>query len=275
MKQLNEYAWNVYSQRGEDGIIARLIELLHSTPQWCVEFGAWDGKHLSNTHALIQAGWSGVFIEGNPTRFKSLQQTYAKNPKTYNICTYVGFQSPSDLDSILAKTPIPKDFGVLSIDIDGNDYHVWEAVREYHPSIIVIEYNPTIPPTIDFVQPKNPRINQGNSLKALVRLGIEKGYELVATTSLNAFFVRKDLFQLVKITDNSIEKLFSHRSGLMEVFQLYDGTLVFTGERKLFWHSIPLNHFQPIPRIFRIFPYNMGKVRLLLFKVWRKLIGFF
>src|SRR4030042_2067763 len=82
------------------------------------------------------------------------------------------------------------------------------------------------------------QINQGNSLRALVELGKRKGYELIATTSLNAFFVREDLFPLVGVSDNSVETLFADRSSLMDAFQLYDGTLVFTGKRKLFWHGI-------------------------------------
>src|SRR4030043_432560 len=272
METLSAYARNTYSQRGEDGIIARILDLIGPIPKWCAEFGAWDGIHLSNTHALMEQGWSGVFIEGSPERFKELKKTYSGNPKAYPICAFVGFQPLTDLDSLLATTPIPKDFGILSIDIDGNDYHVWEASCLYRSSLVVIEYNPTIAPHISFVQPKNPQINQGNSLRALVELGKRKGYELIATTSLNAFFVREDLFPLVGVSDNSVETLFADRSSLMDAFQLYDGTLVFTGKRKLFWHGIDLDGFQPIPKFFRIFPANMGQVRAVLFKIWRRLV---
>src|SRR4030042_1425967 len=210
METLSAYARNTYSQRGEDGIIARILDLIGPIPKWCAEFGAWDGIHLSNTHALMEQGWSGVFIEGSPERFKELKKTYSGNPKAYPICAFVGFQPLTDLDSLLATTPIPKDFGILSIDIDGNDYHVWEASCLYRSS-------------------------------------------------------------LVGVSDNSVETLFADRSSLMDAFQLYDGTLVFTGKRKLFWHGIDLDGFQPIPKFFRIFPANMGNVRAVLFKIWRRL----
>ena len=87
---------------------------------------------------------------------------------------FVGFTAADGLDAILARTPIPADFDVLSIDIDGNDYHVWNAVARYKPRVVVIEYNPTIPAAVDFVQPADMSINQGASITAQARLGKQK-----------------------------------------------------------------------------------------------------
>jgi hypothetical protein len=105
----------------------------------------------------------------------------------------------------LAKTAIPLGFDFLSIDIDGNDFHVWNATRVYRPKFICIEFNPTIPTEIDFVQPASLNISQGSSLKSLVALGTAKRYELASVLQFNAFFVRVDLFPRLEIADNSAQ----------------------------------------------------------------------
>lgn len=270
---LNGHEKNIYSQSGEDGIIEAILKVLQIHSGFCAEFGAWDGKHLSNTYKLIEEGFSGVFIEGSKEKFESLKKTYAGNTKTYLINAYVGFEGEESLDALLAKTPIPKDFAVLSIDIDGNDYHVWSSLKEYRPQLIVIEYNPTIAPHIDFVQEKNMKVNQGNSLGALVRLGKEKGYELVATTVRNAFFVPQEKFSLFNIQDNSSNTLFSGRKYIIDFFQCYDGTFIFKGNVKAAWHALPFGErdIQIVPKIWRTFPDAMGATQRFTFRIWRKI----
>lgn len=268
---LLDYAKNIYSQKGEDGIIEKIIEVIGEKKDWCVEFGAWDGRFLSNTHNLMQKGWSGVFIEGSKKRYEDLLNTYAGNTNAHCVCAFVDFEGENRLDSILSRTNIPKNFGVLSIDIDGNDYHIWDSLHKYDPRVVVIEFNPSIPLDVPFVQPKNMSVNQGSGLLALVILGKKKGYELICTTTHNAFFVKKELYPLFEISDNSPEVLNEERKGIMQVFQLYDGTLVFTGPQRILWHGIPLKGFQPIPKIFRVFPSVMGPIRFFFFRIWRKL----
>lgn len=270
--KLQSFERNVYSQTGEDGVLEQICKIIGVTQDWCVEFGAWDGKHLSNTYKLMEEGWSGVFIEGSERRYQDLVQTYKDNKKAYPVCAFVNFAGENNLDSLLAKTPIPKDFALLGIDIDGNDYHIWESLTVYKPKVVVIEFNPTIPPHVEFVQPKDMSVNQGNSLKSLVILGKQKGYELVTTTLLNAFFVKKEFFPLFEIADNSPETLFRDRKYLMDVFQLYDGTIMFTGRKKIFWHNVSIKpSFQVVPKIFRVFPSVMSPAKYFFFRVWRKI----
>lgn len=270
---LNDCAKNVHSQKGEDGIIEKALEVLGNASRWCVEFGAWDGKHLSNTYNLMQKGWSGVFIEADSKRFQELRQTYPNADKAYCINSYVNFEGKNTLDSLLNGTPIPKDFGVLSIDIDGNDYHIWDSLKEFKPRIVIIEFNPTIPNHIEFIQPKDMRVNQGSSLRAMVNLGRKKGYELVATTILNAVFVRKEDFSKFEIADNSPEQLFKETKYFTSLFHLYDGTVVLRGCDTVKWHGIKMTqrHLQVVPKIFRVFPSVMSKPKLTAFRVWRKL----
>src|SRR5258705_11709352 len=144
---------DITSQYGEDGILERIFELIGTANGWGVEFGAADGTLCSNTYNLIQnKNFSAVLIEADPKRHEALRKTYAGNPRIAAINCFVGFETADGLDAILKKTKAPKDLDLLSIDIDGNDYHVWAAVQEYRPRVIVIEHNYTIPNSVEFVQ---------------------------------------------------------------------------------------------------------------------------
>ena len=165
------HAANVASQSGEDGIIARIFELLPPRHRYFVEFGAWDGQHLSNCWNLAaNAGWGGCFIEANAHKFEALQAQHGHNPQVRCVNRFVGFEGPDRLDAILAEAGAPKDFDLLSVDVDGTDYFIWDSLAEHQPQVVVIEFNPTIPNDVLFVQARDGGINQGCSLLALIVL---------------------------------------------------------------------------------------------------------
>ncbi|MFB0524758.1 MAG: FkbM family methyltransferase, partial [Phycisphaerae bacterium] len=148
---LNQYARTVTSQSGEDGIIEKILEVINDNDKWCVEFGSWNGKNLSNTYSLIvDKDYSAVLIEADAERIKDLLRTFGNNPKVTPINALVGFDVDDNLDTILKNTHIPNNFDLLSIDVDGNDYHIWDVVKEYRPKVVVIEFNGTIPPEVEF-----------------------------------------------------------------------------------------------------------------------------
>lgn len=267
------YAADQYSQCGEDGILKKVLETIDSPTGWCVEFGAWDGKYLSNTRALIDAGFSAVLIEGSRARFQDLQREASANPNIVPINAFVGTGPADSLDAILSTTAIPEDFDVLSIDIDGNDYHVWKAVSWYRPRVVVIEYNPTIPTAVDFVQPADPSVNQGASILALTQLAKRKGYELVCITTLNCIFVRAEFFEAFEISDNSPAKLRADESLVTWVFSGYDGQVFLRGHGFLPWHGIPyrVKKMQHVARPFRRFPGNESSIMRFLSRQYRSL----
>ena len=164
LDDLKQFKQNVYSQHGEDGIISEILHRISMTcslDQWCVEFGAWDGLHLSNTARLIKEfGYSAVLIEGDTKRAKNLALNFPQS-NVHAINRFISFEGENTLDNILSKTPIPSDFDFLSIDIDGVDYWVLDSMETVRPKIICIEFNPTIPNAVDFVQPKNFSVRQG------------------------------------------------------------------------------------------------------------------
>jgi len=187
---LNEYAENITSQYGEDGMIRKILEIIDKPDKWCVEFGASDGKYCSNTYNLIENyGYFAVLIESDVKNYNKLIKTHKNHERVIALNTVVGVKADSGLDAILKKTDIPVDFDLLSIDIDGNDYHVWYALKCYKPKFVIIEYNPTIPNEIEFVQVCDMNISQGSSILSIDKLAKSKGYEPVAVTDTNAIFV--------------------------------------------------------------------------------------
>jgi len=148
---LSAYARDVYSQTGEDGIVAQALAMLPARNRWCVEFGAWDGKHLSNTFRLVEEDdYEVVLIEGDAEKYRRLRADYPYQDRGTFVHGLVGWTEQDGLDAILSGTAAPQDFDLLSIDIDGNDYHVWAAVKKYRPKLVLIEFNPTASNRIDF-----------------------------------------------------------------------------------------------------------------------------
>ncbi|MFN0191139.1 MAG: FkbM family methyltransferase [Aestuariivirga sp.] len=224
---LKHFARKVTSQTGEDGVLEKIFELIGAANKWCVEFGAWDGKTHSNSYNLIaNHGWSSVQIEGNSGRFADLRKTHGENKNVHCLNAMIGYDPRKDsIEYFLRGTPIPSDFDLLSIDIDGNDYHIWASIGFFRPRVIIIEFNPVIPNDMVYVQDRDFSINQGSSLRAMVELGKRKGYELASVIGANAIFVVKEEFPKLNIADNHIDSMFyAHRDA--KLFLLYDGTLV-------------------------------------------------
>lgn len=199
---------NVYSQSGEDGILAEIFTRIGPKSKWCVEFGAWDGVHLSNTcHLIRDHGWSAVLIEADSDRCERIK-TNLPQDDVHAICAMLGFEQGVDtLDDHLASTPIPKEFDLVSIDVDGMDWHLWESMVDYRPRVVLIEFNHLVPNDVVFVQDRNGSLNEGHSLLALIELGKSKGYELVGVAHRNAFFVVQEEFAKFGISDNSIDAM--------------------------------------------------------------------
>jgi hypothetical protein len=182
----------------------------------------------------MNKGWSGAFIEGNSAKFPALQETYRNNPSAHLIAELIGFGADDGLDHLLAQTPLPSEFDLLSLDIDGLDYYAWEALSRFRPRIVVIEFNPSVPNDVIFIQDRNESLNQGCSLLALIRLGKTKGYELIAVTDCNGIFVVAEEFNRFLIADNSIDAMYwAKYSG--RIFQGYDGTIFTAGMPRLLW----------------------------------------
>lgn len=269
---------NVFSQNGEDGVLERALAVLPvgSLNRWCVEFGAWDGLYLSNTRNLIlRHGYSAVLIEGDAGKFRELQQNYAASRGVRAIHGLVGFGASDGLDVMLDHTEVPADFDVLSVDIDGNDFHVWKAMHRLRPKLVCIEFNQTMHTDVDYVQPADPRVNVGCSLSALVRLGREKGYELICVLPWNAIFVRREFFHLFAISDNSPYTLRADTSVVTHLSVGFDGDILLHGAALMPWHGVRIkaSRIQQLPRWLRSYPPHYGRIQRVLFRLHRALRG--
>lgn len=202
----NKYQSNIHSQNGEDGVIAELRKRLgvdDGDDNWCVEFGAWDGIHLSNTFSLVERGWNAVYIEGDAGRYQALLNTARQFPKIVPRHAFVARFSGDEesLDSILAQTAIPAEFALLSIDIDSYDCDVWESLQRYRPKIVVIEINSSVPPGVVW---RHSEKTPGNTFSATCNVASKKGYTLVCHTG-NLIFVRNDLVGRLNIDQRYID----------------------------------------------------------------------
>jgi len=261
-----QYARNEFSQFGEDGIIEKLLSLLPDRDKRCVEFGAWDGPHLSNTFNLVKnSAYRPVLIEADRKKFLELQKNMAPFDAIL-VNEFVTFDGAGTLDNILRATDIPNDFDLLSIDIDGNDYWIFESIKEYRPKIVCIEYNPSIPNAVDYVQPRDFSVKRGASAQALCRLANEKSYELVATTSCNLLFVDRKYFDRFDMAGNQLPALRDDSACTNYAFVGYDGTVIHSKPIHFYWHAIDVDAqaLQVFPRALRVFPSDLGPARKLL-----------
>jgi hypothetical protein len=245
-----------------------LLAKFPTRDRWCVEFGAGGDPHGSTTDRLIGGqNYSAVLIEGIARDCEVLRRHYAGRSQVTVFEKFVSFNPRSEdrLDGLLSRTPIPVDFDFLSVDIDGNDYHVWDAVKQYRPKLVMVEFNPTMPPELDFVQPADLSLNIGNSLAAIVRLAKSKGYELTAVLGVNAFFVCAEFFPLMGVADNAIMALWTKRDCVTHLFSGYDGRLHLAGAKRLPWQfGIPMDEarLQVLPRFLQKYAFKQNDKRI-------------
>ncbi len=205
---------NYFSQNGEDGFLEGILSKIPKKDFNCVEFGAWDGQHLSNTYHLIaEKNYKGVLIEGEKERYVDLKNNMSKfNTICFNRWVDYKSSSKDSLDNILAETDLPKNFDLLSIDIDGNDYHIWNSLKNYIPKVVIIEINYTLMPDVEAInEPDSPIVwgVSGSSIKSLNNLALEKGYTLIGNVGCNAIFIHNDYTNIFIDKPFSIEDLYT------------------------------------------------------------------
>jgi len=247
---------DVHSQYGEDGVLARIFATLGVDDGVAVEFGAWDGVHLSNTAALRERGWVSVLIEGDPEKVQRLRAL--EDEKTVVVGAMVAAEGEWSIDAILDRHRI-EEVELLSIDIDGDDIHMLTHLRR-RPRVICIEFNPTIPPPIAYVNPRGTC--RGSSLAALAEVAKQLGYELVYATFCNAFFVRRtDAAAFVALDVFAAY----HLQARPVLASLYDGRFLVQnppwGLYRHAWSTLPV-YVPAVPRMLLGWPPTLSRVLL-------------
>lgn len=197
-RRLLKHGFQVCSQNAEDGMIHEIFRRIGVGSRVFAEVGVGSG-HENNTAFLLSQGWTGFWIDGDDT----FQKVLASRPDLRDECikSVISFVTKENISELFSQLDVPKEFDLLSLDIDQNTYYAWQGLQTYRPRVVVVEYNALVPPDIDWkVHYEANRVwngtsNFGASLKAYEGLGRQLGYELVGCDfiGVNAFFVRKDL----------------------------------------------------------------------------------
>lgn len=198
-----QYEFKVFSQWGEDGIIQYLVNNIAIRNRTFIEFGVEDFSESNCRFLMMKDKWSGYVIDGSPSNILKLRSSYFYWQNSINC--KASFITRENVGDLLDESGFDKFLGILSVDIDGVDYHVLEALDDWCPSILIVEFNEvfgwsrpvTVPYDANYVRGKKHSSNQyyGANLPAFLYLANQRGYALVGTNSVssNAFFVRREL----------------------------------------------------------------------------------
>ena len=266
VEKLLSHRKTFFSQQGEDGLLAFVLSKIPDKTGWCVELGAWDGKSESNTYYFIsQQSYHGVMIEADPLKYNLLRE----NMKAYDtICVnaFVRPEGENKLDNILSLTPIPKQFDLLSIDVDGDDYHVWQSLDKYQPKVVIIEINIRDKPGVKRINKPGSPIVRGNtgtsissmwgitgytgtSISSMTELAISKQYSLLANVHCNAIFVRREHLNLFHDREVTPDEVFTYEGHRIS-------ELSFDEMRSLGWRRIIKKKSRRLCRLFSPLRYN-------------------
>lgn len=232
---LREVEFRVFSQWGEDGIIQFLVNNVPIEQRTFIEFGVEQYTESNTRFLLVNDDWKGLILDGDEDFVRTIKHdaVYGRHNLTAVQC----FLTRENINETFEKAGFAGDIGLLSIDVDGNDYWLWDAVNIVNPRIVVCEYNSVFGPDAAVTVPYNPTFQRtrahpsnlyfGASLAALCSLAEKKGYDFVGSNSsgINAFFVRKAL--------NHRLRTFTAREGYVQSSQREsrdaEGNLTFIG----------------------------------------------
>jgi hypothetical protein len=202
LRCLAEAEFKVFSQFGDDGVIQYLIHRLRPLPDSFVEFGVQNYRESNTRFLLVNNNWRGLVMDGDAEfiRFIQKDDIYWRHTLTAR-CAFI---DRDNVNNLFSDAGFTGEIGLLSIDIDGNDYWVWEKLEVVDPVIVIVEYNSIFGPDFAVTIPYDPKFVRhrahysgqfwGVSLQALTLLAGRKGYSLVGCNSAgnNAYFVRNN-----------------------------------------------------------------------------------
>jgi hypothetical protein len=209
-KKMKKKFTGVYSNFDEEKIIADILSKLRISSRFAVDIAAGDGEDMSNTRKLFSQNWAGLAVELDEGKFAKLAKRYRKFPLVSLARTRV---NPDNIVSLLMGHNIAKDFGFLSLDIDGYDYYVLQSLlADFQPALIFAEINEKIPPPIKFTVKFDASYSwdeshfYGQSISQLYELAKIHSYDLVHLEYNNAFLVPRRINTLPALTPEAAYK---------------------------------------------------------------------
>ena len=226
LPRLNEVGFKVFSQTDEDGILLFIFSVIGTTNRLCVEICAGNGIECNTSNLIINHGWTGLLVDGNADLVRKGNEFYKANRATYVFPpTFLhAWITRDNINEILKNNHCQGQIDLLSIDMDGVDYWIWDAIEIIAPRVVVAEYQDIIPADVSVTVPYSDDFKAadypttrglpnfcGASLLAFTRLARVKGYRLVGVSrfSVNAFFIRADIAAEV-IPEVSVNDCLTH-----------------------------------------------------------------
>ena len=205
---LKNAEFKIYSKHGNDGILLYIFSKIGVKTNSFIEIGIEDGRECNVSNLALNFGWNGLMIDANPEWVKSALAFYKQKlgEKAKNVKIIPSFVSRENVNDLFKNNHVTGEIDLFSLDIDGNDYWVWQVIDVIKPRVVVLEYNAALGdksltmkynPEHHYQSNRKHPLYFGASLKALTKLSREKGYVLVGCDSNghDAFFVRKDLIE--------------------------------------------------------------------------------
>lgn len=208
LNNLQESEYKVFSQHGDDGIIQFLVDYLEIKNKTFIEFGVENYLEANTRYLLIENNWTGLIMDGSKKNIDFVQSDHIY--WKYNLTAVDAFITKENINNLIKSNGFEGEIGLLHIDIDGNDYWIWETIDVVSPIILILEYNSlfgaentwTIPYSADFFRTNAHFSNlyYGASLASLVDLSEKKGYIFIGCNSAgnDAFFVKREFAKNLK-----------------------------------------------------------------------------
>jgi hypothetical protein len=204
LKSIHEAEFKVFSQFGEDGILQYLVREtgIRRDEQIFVEFGVQNYVESNTRFLLFNDNWRGLILDGSEQymNFVRSQDLYWR----HDLTAITAWITRDNINDLIKNAGFYGDVGILSVDIDGNDYWVWERIGVINPAIVVVEWNSVFGPDHAISIPYSEDFERGTahysnlywgaSIQAFNHLAERKGYALMGsnTAANNLFFVRRD-----------------------------------------------------------------------------------
>jgi hypothetical protein len=214
IRSLADVEFRVHSQWGEDGIIDWLIEHVEISTERFIEFGVENYLEANTRFLLKRRNWRGLVIDRSEELVRQIRTD--RLSRDYDLTSFAHFVTRENINALFLRAGFAGAIGLLSIDIDGMDYWVWDNISAVKPDIVVCEYNGAFGDVHPITIPYNPDFDRmkahhsgwyfGASIKALCSLAAVKGYSLIGTNSAgcNAFFLLDHHFE--KLRDRVADK---------------------------------------------------------------------
>lgn len=227
--------FRTFSQNGEDGLLHYIFSTIGSETKKVVEICCGNGQECNATNLIVNYGWEGLLVDGNPKNIEYARKFFASRSecKMWPPQLVQSWVTVENVNDLISSHGFEGEIDLLSLDIDGNDYWIFEAIDCISPRVVITEYQNSMGPNNAKTQKYDPEFVQqrneegldlyGTSLPALAHLAKQKNYRLVARQEkcINAVFMRNDVGQDL-FPEISLEDCFDHPMAQFNIRRLQD-----------------------------------------------------